>query len=54
MRSESIFVLKGFEGIDAVGQDEVGVPVQAVVAIVRLTHIPTIRLPIIQVAVIWT
>lgn len=54
MRPKSIFVLKGVEGIGSILQDEVGVPVEAFVTIISLTHIATVRLSIIHIAVIWT
>lgn len=53
VRAKSVFILKRVEGIGSLFQDKVGVPVEALVAIIGLTHIPTVSLPITHVAVIW-
>lgn len=52
--SQSILIVKVLEGVGAGLQDEVGVPVKTLVTVVCLTHVPSIRLPVISEAVIRT
>lgn len=53
MRAKSIFILEGVKGINSILQDEVRVPVEALMTILRLAHVAVVRLSIIQEAVVW-
>lgn len=53
MRTKSIVVLEGVEGIGSILQDEVRVPVEALKTILRLAHVAAVRLSIVHEAVVW-